>query len=123
MEQIILQTISKNMKDKKVICNIQHQFMKGKSGLTNLMAFSSDMTVSVDEGRRADVVCLSIGKDFDSRLPWHPDRQTDEVWTVRLTGNCPNCQAQRVVVSSMKSRQRPSRVAYSGTTSTVQHCH
>ena len=108
------------MKDKKVIWNSQHQFMKGKSCLTNLMAFCSEMTVSVDEGRAVDAVCLSIGRAFDSCLPWHPDRQTDEVSTVRLTGNWLNCQAQRIVVSSTKSRQRQSLVVYPRITSPVQ---
>lgn len=46
MEQVILQTISKHLKDKKLIWNGQHQFMRGKSCLTNLMAFCSETTIS-----------------------------------------------------------------------------
>jgi len=38
LEQLILEMISTDLKD-KVIGNIHHGFMKGKSCLTNLIAF------------------------------------------------------------------------------------
>ena len=44
VEHIILQSTSKRMKDKKVIGSSQHGFMKGKSCLTNLIAFCSETT-------------------------------------------------------------------------------
>lgn len=44
VEHIILQSISKCVKDKKVTESSQHGFMKGKSCLTNLIAFCSETT-------------------------------------------------------------------------------
>ena len=55
MEQIILETISKHIKDKKVTGNSEHGFMKGKSCLTDLIASYGVMIGSVDEGRTVDV--------------------------------------------------------------------
>lgn len=37
-----MESISKDMKDKKVIRSSQHRFTKGKSCLTNLIAFDRD---------------------------------------------------------------------------------
>lgn len=39
IEQMLLETTSKHMEDKKVAQKSQKDFKKGKSGLTNLVAF------------------------------------------------------------------------------------
>jgi len=62
MEQLILDVISKQTEEKKVIRSSQHGFTKGKSCLTNLIAFCDGMTSWVDEGRPVDVVCLDFSK-------------------------------------------------------------
>ena len=49
-----------------IIRNSQHGFTKGKSCLTNLIAFYNDMTGWIDEGRAVDVVYLEFSKAFDT---------------------------------------------------------
>lgn len=44
MEQITLEIIGKHMKDKKMIGSNHQGFMKGKSCLTNLVAFCYEIT-------------------------------------------------------------------------------
>ena len=66
MEQLILDVVSKQMEEKKVIRSSQHGITKGKSCLTNLIAFYDGMTGWVDEGRAVDVVYLDFSKAFDT---------------------------------------------------------
>ncbi|KAK4831874.1 hypothetical protein QYF61_019886 [Mycteria americana] len=66
MEQLILGTISRHIKGKKVIRSSQHAFTKGKSCLTNLINFYDDVTGLVDEGRAVDIVHLDFSKAFDT---------------------------------------------------------
>jgi len=66
VEKLILDVISKQVEAKKVIRSIQHGFTKGKSCLTNLIAFYDGMTGWVDEGRAVDVVYLDFSKAFDA---------------------------------------------------------
>ena len=47
------------MEEKKVIRSSQHGFTKGKSRLTDLIAFYNDMTGWVDEGRAVEFVYLN----------------------------------------------------------------
>jgi len=56
MERLILDVISKQVEEKKVLRSSQHGFTKGKSCLTNLIAFYDGMTGWVDEGTAVDVV-------------------------------------------------------------------
>ncbi|PKU35686.1 rna-directed dna polymerase from mobile element jockey- hypothetical protein [Limosa lapponica baueri] len=66
MEWLILGVISKHIEEKKAIRSSQHGFTKGKSCLTNLIAFYECMTGWIDEGRVVDVVCLDFSKAFDT---------------------------------------------------------
>ncbi|KAM6037452.1 optineurin-like [Chlamydotis macqueenii] len=64
-EQLILEIISRHMKDRKVIRNSQNGFTKGKSGLTNLIAFYNEVTKWWMMREQRDVVYLNSSMAFD----------------------------------------------------------
>jgi len=109
MEQLILEVVIKQVEE-KVIRSSQHGFTKGKSCLTNLIAFYDDMTGWVDEGRAVDVVYLDFSKAFDTVshniLLGKLWKCGLEEWSVRWIENWLNGRAQRVVISSAESSWR-----------------
>ena len=104
MEQLILEVIIKQVMEKKVIRSSQHGFTKGKSCLTNLIAFYDGVNGWVDEGRSVDVVYLNFRKAFNTvsrniLLGKLRKCGLDE-WSVRWIENWLNGRTQRVVISS-----------------------
>jgi len=110
MEQLILEVIIKHVKE-KIIRSSQHGFTKGKSCLTNLIAFYDDMTGSVEEGRAVDVVYLDFSKSFGTVshniLLGKLRKYGLDEWSVRWIGKWLNGRTQRVVISSTESSWRP----------------
>ncbi|PKU28841.1 rna-directed dna polymerase from mobile element jockey-like [Limosa lapponica baueri] len=102
MEQPVPGTISRHMKDKKIIRISEHGFTKRNSCLTNLINFYDDMTGLVDKGRALDIVNLALRKAFKTVCHKNLIEKINEVWAeVRWIENWLDNQAQRVVIGGI----------------------
>jgi len=63
MEQLMLEIVSRHMKDRMITRSSQHGFTEG---LTNLITFYDEMASLVDEGRGGDIVYLNFSEAFDA---------------------------------------------------------
>ncbi|PKU36052.1 rna-directed dna polymerase from mobile element jockey- hypothetical protein [Limosa lapponica baueri] len=103
IEQLVLDVISKHMEEKKAIRSSQHGFTKGKSCLTNLIAFYDGMIGWTDEESVVDVVYLDFSKTFDTVshciLIGKLRKCGIDEWTVRWIENWLKDRVQRVVIS------------------------
>lgn len=75
MERIVLGAIISQMKH--MTGKSQHRFTKGKSGLTNLIAFCNKVTCLVDVRLMVDVVYLGLSQCFRNGFPQPPPGETD----------------------------------------------
>ena len=66
MEQIVQDTISRELEEKMVVRSSQCGFTREKSCSTSLVAFCEVINGWVDGGRAVDVVYLDFSKAFDT---------------------------------------------------------
>ncbi|CAM4679320.1 unnamed protein product [Lepidochelys kempii] len=111
MEQVLKESILKHLEERKVIRNSQHGFTKGKSCMTNLIAFYDEITGSVDEGKAVDMLFLDFSKAFDtvshSILASKVKKYGLDEWTIRWIESWLDCRAQRVVINGSMSSWQP----------------
>ncbi|CAM5133953.1 unnamed protein product, partial [Eretmochelys imbricata] len=111
MEQVLKESILKHLEERKVIRNSQHAFTKGKSCLTNLIAFYDKITSSVDEGKAVVMLFLNFSKAFDtvshSILASMLKKYGLDEWTIRWIESWLDCRAQLVVTNVSMSSWQP----------------
>ncbi|CAM5082384.1 unnamed protein product [Natator depressus] len=111
IEQVLRESILKHLEERKVIRNSQHGFTKGKSCLTNLIAFYDEITGSVDEEKAVDMLFLDFSKAFDtvshSILASKLKKYGLDEWIVRCIESWLYHRAQRVVINGSISSWQP----------------
>ncbi|CAM5084645.1 unnamed protein product, partial [Eretmochelys imbricata] len=111
MEHVLKESILKHLDERKVIRNSQHGFTKGKSCLTNLIAFYDEITGSEDEGKAVDVLFLDFSKAFDtvshSILVSKLKKYGLDGCTTRWVESWLDCRVQWVVINGSMSSWQP----------------